>query len=36
LAVSMNGMTQTATINQVINGVGTTTNGAASTGVTCQ
>ena len=36
LAVSMNGMTQTAINNQVINGVGTTTNGAASTGVTCQ
>jgi len=36
LAVSMNGMTQTAIINQVINGVGTTTNGVASTGVTCQ
>ena len=36
LAVSMNGMTQTAIINQVINGVGTTTNGAASTGVTCR
>jgi type IV fimbrial biogenesis protein FimT len=36
LAVSMNGMTQTAIINQVINGVGTTTPGAASTGVTCQ
>jgi type IV fimbrial biogenesis protein FimT len=36
LAVSVNGMTQTAIVNQVINGVGTTTNGAASTGVTCQ
>jgi type IV fimbrial biogenesis protein FimT len=36
LAVSMNGMTQTATYNQTINGVGTTTNGVASTGVTCQ
>jgi type IV fimbrial biogenesis protein FimT len=36
LAVSMNGMTQTATFNQPINGVGTTTNGVASTGVTCQ
>ena len=36
LAVGVNGMTQTATINQVINGVGTTTNGVASTGVPCQ
>jgi type IV fimbrial biogenesis protein FimT len=36
LAVSMNGMTQTATYNQTINGVGTTTNGVASTGVLCQ
>jgi type IV fimbrial biogenesis protein FimT len=36
LAVSMNGMTQTARFNQPINGVGTTTNGVASTGVTCQ
>jgi type IV fimbrial biogenesis protein FimT len=36
LAVSMNGMTQTATHNQTINGVGTSTNGVASTGVTCQ
>jgi type IV fimbrial biogenesis protein FimT len=36
LAVSMNGMTQTAIFNQTINGVGTTTNGVASTGVTCQ
>ena len=36
LAVSVNGMTQTAIFNQVINGVGTTSNGAASTGVTCQ
>jgi len=36
LAVSMNGMTQTATDNQVINGVGSTVPGAASTGVTCQ
>ena len=35
LAVSMNGMTQTATHNQTINGVGTSTNGVASTGVTC-
>ena len=36
LAVSMNGMTQTAINNQTINGVGTSTNGVASTGVTCQ
>src|ERR1700678_1988159 len=36
LAVSMNGMTQTATFNQVINGVGTIIPGVASTGVPCQ
>jgi type IV fimbrial biogenesis protein FimT len=36
LSLSVSGMTQTATYNQTINGVGTTTTGVGSTGVTCQ